>query len=249
MLDLYWYYSSMTTQNKENLNVPARDLPASKENLEDWRESFQWRTLRILSEFVSGFQFLADFNNSQTVTIFGSAVTKEGEPCYEEAKKLGFMLAKGGYDVITGGGPGIMEAANRGANEGGGESIGLNIQLPYEQRINPWVKKGIGFHYFFSRKVMLAYAAQAYIYFPGGFGTLDEAFELATLIQTKKISHKIPVILIGKEFWTPLLKWMEESWYEKNHLVPKEDLSIITIVDSAEEAFEIVKTTPHIKYF
>jgi len=239
----------MTTQNNNNLNVPARDLPTSDENSKDWRESFQWRTLRIFSEFVSGFQFLADFNNSRTVTIFGSAVTKEGEPYYEEAKKLGFMLAKGGYDVVTGGGPGIMEAANRGANEGGGESIGLNIQLPYEQRINPWVKKGIGFHYFFSRKVMLAYAAQAYIYFPGGFGTLDEAFEMATLIQTKKISHKIPVILVGKEFWTPLLKWMEESWYEKNHLLPKEDLSIITIVDSAEEAFEIVKSTPHIKYF
>ncbi|OGI16467.1 MAG: Rossman fold protein, TIGR00730 family, partial [Candidatus Moranbacteria bacterium RIFCSPHIGHO2_02_FULL_40_12b] len=154
-----------------------------------------------------------------------------------------------GYGVITGGGPGIMEAANRGANEGGGESIGLNIQLPYEQRINPWVKKGIGFHYFFSRKVMLAYAAQAYVYFPGGFGTLDEALELATLIQTKKISRKVPIILVDKEFWTPLIRWMEEYWTLKHHLIHKDDLSILTIVDSAEEAFKIIKATPHIKYF
>lgn len=239
----------MTILNKKNVNIPARDLPSTKENLTDWRESFQWRTLRILSEFISGFQFLADFNNIQTVTIFGSAMVKENNHWCQEAQKLGFMLAKNEYGIVTGGGPGIMEAANRGASEGGGESIGLNIQLPYEQRINPWVKKGIGFHYFFSRKVMLAYAAQAYVYFPGGFGTLDECFELATLIQTKKISQKIPIILVGKEFWAPLLKWMEESWYEKNHLIHKEDLSILSVVDSAEEAFKIIKSTPHIKYF
>ena len=239
----------MTTLNNKNVNVPASELPASEESKKDWRDSFQWRTLRILSEFVDGFQFLADFNDVQTVTVFGSAMIKEDSHWYKEAKELGLMLAKNKYGVITGGGPGIMEAANRGANEGGGESIGLNIQLPYEQRINPWVKKGIGFHYFFSRKVMLAYASQAYVYFPGGFGTLDESFELATLIQTKKISQKIPIILIGKEFWTPLIKWMEEYLYEKHQLIRKEDLAIFSIVNSAEEAFAIIKTTPHIKYF
>lgn len=239
----------MTTLNNKNINVPASELPASKESPKDWRDSFQWRTLRILSEFVNGFQFLADFNDVQTVTIFGSAMIKEDGHWYKEAKELGLLLAKNKYGVITGGGPGIMEAANRGASEGGGESIGLNIQLPYEQRINPWVKKGIGFHYFFSRKVMLAYASQAYVYFPGGFGTLDESFELATLIQTKKISHKIPIILVGKEFWTPLIKWMEEYLYEKHQLIHKEDLSVFSIVNSAEEAFSIIKTTPHIKYF
>jgi uncharacterized protein (TIGR00730 family) len=240
----------MDKPNKKNVNIPARDLADYETGArKDWRESFQWRTLRILSEFVSGFQFLADFNKVKTVTIFGSAVIKENEHWYQEAKKLGTMLAKNGYGVVTGGGPGIMEAANRGASEAGGESIGLNIQLPYEQRINPWVKKGIGFHYFFSRKVMLAYAAQAYVYFPGGFGTLDESFELATLIETKKIYQKIPIILIGKEFWTPLKKWMEDTLYEKNRFIRKEDLSILNIVDSAEEAFEIIKKAPHIKYF
>lgn len=239
----------MTTLNNKNVNVPASELPASEESQKDWRDSFQWRTLRILSEFVDGFQFLADFNDVQTVTVFGSAMIKEGDHWYKEARELGLMLAKNKYGVITGGGPGIMEAANRGASEGGGESIGLNIQLPYEQRINPWVKKGIGFHYFFSRKVMLAYASQAYVYFPGGFGTLDESFELATLIQTKKISQKIPIILIGKEFWTPLIKWMGEYLYEKHQLIHKEDLAIFSIVNSAEEAFAIIKTTPHIKYF
>jgi uncharacterized protein (TIGR00730 family) len=239
----------MQTENNKNINVPARDLPQPKENQKDWRESFQWRTLRILSEFVNGFQFLADFNNLKTVTIFGSAMMKEDAHWYKEAEKLGLLLAKNKFGVVTGGGPGIMEAANRGASEGGGESIGLNIQLPYEQRINPWVKKGIGFHYFFSRKVMLAYAAQAYVYFPGGFGTLDESFELATLVETKKISQKIPIILVGKEFWTPLINWMKESWYEKNHLVHKEDLDILIVVDSAEEAFKIIKNTSHVKYF
>lgn len=239
----------MTTSNNKNINVPASELPASEESPKDWRDSFQWRTLRILSEFVDGFQFLADFNDVQTVTVFGSAMIKEDDRWYKEARELGLMLAKNKYGVITGGGPGIMEAANRGASEGGGESVGLNIQLPYEQRINPWVKKGIGFHYFFSRKVMLAYASQAYVYFPGGFGTLDESFELATLIQTKKISQKIPIILVGKEFWTPLIKWMEEYLYEKHQLIHKEDLSVFSIVNSAEEAFAIIKTTPHIKYF
>ncbi len=249
ILGLNWYNFIMPIVNNKNINVPARDLPASEENPKDWRESFQWRTLRILSEFIEGFQFLADFNKIKTVTIFGSAMIKEDNYWYQEARKLGQMLAKNKYGVITGGGPGIMEAANRGANEAGGESIGLNIQLPYEQRINPWVKKGIGFHYFFSRKVMLAYAAQAYVYFPGGFGTLDESFELATLIETKKISQKIPIILVGKEFWTPLLEWMEKTLYEKNHLIHKEDLKILNIVNSAEEALEIIKSTPHIKYF
>ena len=174
---------------------------------------------------------------------------KEDTHWYKKAKKLGLLLAKNKFGVITGGGPGIMEAANRGASEGGGESIGLNIQLPYEQRINPWVKRRIGFHYFFSRKVMLAYAVQAYVYFPGGFGTLDESFELATLVETKKISQKIPIILVGKEFWTPLTNWMKESWYEKNHLIHKKDLDILNVVNSAEEAFKIIKNTPHIKYF
>lgn len=228
--------------------MPAKDLPVQKE-LNDFRNSFQWRVLRILSEFTNGFQFLADFNNIKTVSVFGSAEIKEDDPWYMKAREFGGLLAKSGYGVVTGGGPGIMEAANRGAFEAGGESLGLNIQLPHEQRINPWVKKGIGFHYFFSRKVMLSYAAQAYVYFPGGFGTLDEFSELATLVQTKKISAKIPIILVGRDFWTPLVAWMKEYWLDKYHTVSEEDINILSIVDTPEEALKIVKKAPHIKYF
>ncbi len=238
----------MNTNQKNNMNVPAKDLPV-EEKSNDFRDSFHWRVLRILSEFTNGFQFLADFNDIKTVSVFGSAEIKEDDLWYKKAREFGELLAKNGYGVVTGGGPGIMEAANRGAFEAGGESIGLNIQLPFEQRVNPWVKKAIGFHYFFSRKVMLSYAAQAYVYFPGGFGTLDELLELATLLQTKKISQKIPIILVGKDFWSPLQKWMKEYWVDKYHTASDEDINIPKIVDTPEEALEVVKTAPHIKYF
>lgn len=202
-----------------------------------------------MSEFVDGFTFLADFNDIKTVTMFGSAKFGENSRWYTVARNLGKLLAKKGYGVVTGGGPGIMEAGNRGASEAGGESIGLNIQLPQEQRVNPWVKKGVGFHYFFSRKVMLIYSAQAYVYFPGGFGTLDEFFELVTLRQTKKISDKIPIICMGHEFWDPLAKWINSTVYEKFDGIDKADMKIYTIVDTPEEAWAIIKKSPHVKYF
>lgn len=202
-----------------------------------------------MSEFIDGFTFLADFNDLKTVSFFGSARLPEDNHWYKEARELGLLLAKKGYGVVTGGGPGIMEAGNRGMSEGGGESIGLNIQLPFEQRINPWVKKGIGFHYFFSRKVMLTYAAQAYVYFPGGFGTLDEFFEMVTLVQTKKRSQKIPIICIGREFWEPLQKWINDIVFKKMGAIDKVDMDLYEIVDTAEEAWAIIKKSPHIKYF
>jgi hypothetical protein len=225
---------------KNHLNVPAKELPAL-EHKKDWRESFHWRIFRIMAEFVDGFQFMADFK--KTVTFFGSARFKEGDKWYEEARKLGKMVGEAGFGVITGGGPGIMEAGNRGAVEGGGDSFGLNIQLPYEQRINPYVKKPIGFHYFFTRKVMLAYASQAYIFFPGGFGTLDEAFEILTLIQTKKIMERVPVILIGKDFWGSFEKWAKEKMLNEYATIDNDDLKLYTIVDTAEEALEIIKVS------
>lgn len=228
---------------KGSLNVPASKLPA-EEHGEDFRSSFHWRVFRILAEFVDGWQFLADVKKS--VTFFGSARFPEGSQWYQEARKLGKMLTDIGFSVITGGGPGIMEGGNRGASEGGGkgDSIGLNIKLPFEQRVNPYVEKGIGFHYFFVRKVMLSYSAQAYVYFPGGFGTLDEFTELVTLIQTKKISVHIPVILVGKEFWTPFLSWVDDMLLKKYQAIDKEDMQIYQLVDTAEEAFEIIKRSP-----
>lgn len=196
-----------------------------------------------MAEFVDGFQFLADIKRS--VTFFGSARFPETNKWYKAAQDLGALLAKYGYSVITGGGPGIMEGGNRGATEGGGESIGINIQLPFEQRINPYVKKGRGFYYFFTRKVMLSFASQAYVYFPGGYGTLDELFEILTLVQTKKIHDKIPIILYGKEFWGDLDNWMRAKLLGEHETIDKADLNLYHIVDSPEEAYEIIgKSTP-----
>lgn len=236
---------------REKYNLPVSKLPTEREELpeKELRHSFSWRVLRIISEFVEGWQFLADLKKS--VTFFGSARFADGDRWYEEARKLGNLLAKEGFDVVTGGGPGIMEAGNRGAweaneetgnkNDGIGNSIGLNIKLPLEQRVNKFVDKFVAFHYFFVRKVMLSYYAQAYVYFPGGYGTLDEVFELLTLVQTKKIKP-IPIILVGKEFWDPLIRYIEENVYEKIKAIDKEDLDIYKVVDSAEEAFEIIKS-------
>ena len=150
--------------------------------------------------------------------------------------------------TVTGGGPGIMEAANKGAHEAGGASVGLNIQLPMEQRVNPFVNKARGFHYFFTRKVMLAASAQAYVYFPGGFGTQDELFEILTLIQTKK-SEQIPVVLVGKEYWGGLFEWVRKTMFEEYETISREDMDLFKIVDTAEEAFELVKCSTERTFF
>ncbi|HZZ99241.1 MAG TPA: TIGR00730 family Rossman fold protein [Candidatus Paceibacterota bacterium] len=233
--------TNLNGQVNGNLNLPASKLPTVSEP-KDFRSSLHWRVFRILSEFIDGWQFLADFK--KTITFFGSARFQPGEHWYEEARKLAKLLAQEGIGIVTGGGPGIMQAGNQGADEGGSASIGLNIQLPMEQRINPYVKEGIGFHYFFVRKVMLSYAARAYVFFPGGFGTLDECFEILTLIQTKKISDKIPVVLVGKEFWAPIHNWITEQMLGKLKTVDEGDLKLYTLVDSAEEAFAVVRNAP-----
>ncbi len=223
-----------------SLNVPASHLPQVKEPM-DFRSSMHWRVWRILAELVEGFEFIANFRRS--VTVYGSARCAPGSPWYEESRKFGTLLAKAGFAVVTGGGPGIMQAANQGAHEAGGEAVGLNIQLPVEQRINPYVNRAHGFHYFFTRRLMLAYSAQAYVYFPGGFGTLDEFFEMITLIQTKKIATHIPVIVVGKEYWEPLIKWIKEDVFAKFDGIDEVDLEIISVVDTAEEAMDIIRTS------
>src|SRR3989338_3615619 len=229
-----------SNKNHEGIVVPAKELPVEKHK-KDWRHSQHWRVLRIMAEFIDGFQFLGDLKKS--VTFFGSARYQEDDHWYKETRKLANLLAKNSFTVVTGGGPGIMEAANRGALEGGGESVGLNIKLPYEQRVNKYVREGVGFHYFFTRKVMLSYAAQAYVFCPGGFGTLDEAFELLTLIQTHKIYEKIPIVLLGKSFWGGLLQWLKKEVLEQQKNIDTEDLKLFRIVNTAEEALAIIKTS------
>jgi len=199
-----------------------------------------WRIFRIMAEFVEGFQFLSE--TSREVTIFGSARLPLGNKWCQEAIKLGRILAKNKFTVITGGGPGIMEAANKGAFEAGGESIGLNIQLPNEQRVNSYVKKGRGFHYFFTRKVMMAASAQAYVFFPGGFGTLDEFMEMIVLIQTGK-AQQVPMICVSHEFWDPLFAWVEKVVYKQFNATSDKDLKLYTVVDTAEEAFALIKNS------
>jgi uncharacterized protein (TIGR00730 family) len=202
-----------------------------------------WRIFKIMSEFVQGFEMIRKYGKA--TTFFGSARCGLDDERYREATALASLLSKEGFTVITGGGSGIMEAANRGAFQSGGKSVGLNIELPMEQKINPSVHESMPFHYFFTRKVMLSFASDVYIYFPGGFGTLDEFFELVTLVQTKKIK-RIPIILYGKDFWGPLVKWFDEGLVGEFKTIDKGDLELFHLVDSVEEAHEtITKLVKH----
>jgi uncharacterized protein (TIGR00730 family) len=219
--------------------MPAADICPVP--YEDFRSGASWRIFRIMAEFIEGFEFLADLKKEVSIFI------QPQEHWYKEARKLGHLLGSGGYSMVTGGGPGIMEAANRGAYDAGAPSIGLNIELPMEQRTNRYVKKSKAFHYFFTRKVMLSASAQAYVFFPGGFGTLDEASELITLIQTKKMCP-IPIVLVGKEFWDGFLEWSNKAMLDKGY-ISKEDMNIFKLVDSADEAFEILKESVERPYF
>lgn len=211
----------------------------------DFRSGASWRIFRIMAEFIEGFEFLADLKKE--VSIFGSARNKPTDHWYKEARKLGQMLGSAGFTVITGGGPGIMEAGNRGAYEAGAISVGLNIQLPHEQRVNRYVNKMKDFHYFFTRKVMLSVSSQAYIFFPGGFGTMDECMELITLIQTKKMCG-IPIVCVGKKFWGSYFTFVREEMLSEGYISP-EDLNLFNIVDTAEEAFELLKDSAERMYF
>ncbi|MEK7615057.1 MAG: TIGR00730 family Rossman fold protein [Patescibacteria group bacterium] len=205
-----------------------------------------WRIFRIMAEFVDGFQVLSE--TSKEVTFWGGTRIKPDSPWYKFAEELGERVAKAGFTVITGGGPGIMEAGNKGAKKGGGQSIGFNIQLPREQNLNKYVTKGHAFHYFFSRKVMMAASAQAYVFFPGGFGTMDEFFEIVTLIETGKM-QKTPVVCVGKEFWSGLFAWVKKTQVEKYETVNKADMCIFQLVDTIDEAFEIISKSEDRNFF
>lgn len=212
----------------------------------DFSDNANWRIFRIMAEFVEGFEFLYPLRRE--ITIFGSSVLQENSEWYQEARKMGQLLAEGGFTVVTGGGPGIMEAGNRGAYERDGESIGLDIELPQEQRRNKYVKKGIGFHYFFTRKVMLTASAQGYVFFPGGFGTLDEFFEMVTLVQTEKM-ESVPIVCVGVDYWSKLDKWIKSTLLDEYKTIQTSDVNLYTIVNSAEEAYEMLKDSKERKYF
>ena len=195
-----------------------------------------WRIFRIMSEFVEGFEFLSHIH--KCVTVFGSARLHASHPYYELARQVGRQLAERGYTVVTGGGPGLMQAANQGACDVGGDSVGLNIQLPHEQRTNPFVRRSMSFHYFFSRKVMLDFSADAYVFLPGGFGTLDELTETLTLIQTGKI-RKVPVVLVHEPFWRDLLAWFRGTLVSECTISP-EDMDLMQIIDEPDAVVEAI---------
>jgi len=223
------------------LIVPTEQAPADKALLE--RNSIEelshhadpWRVLRILSEFVEGFDALNEVGPA--VTVFGSARSKPKDPYYKAGMALGAALARRGFAVITGGGPGIMEAVNRGCHEAGGLSVGCNIELPHEQSLNKYVDLGVEFRYFFVRKNMFVKYARGFVIFPGGLGTLDELFESLTLAQTGKIEH-FPIVLFGKTYWSGLIDWLKKVVLAAGAIAPA-DLKLLSLTDDPEEAAEM----------
>lgn len=202
----------------------------------DWLHADPWRVMRIQAEFVEGFGTLAELGPA--VSVFGSARTPKEHPMYAEAVRLGEALAQAGYATITGGGPGIMEAANKGANEAGGVSVGLGIELPFEDKLNKYVTLGINFRYFFVRKVMFLKYAQGFVVMPGGMGTLDELFEAITLVQTRKITS-FPIILFGSSYWQGLLDWLVGQMLAEGY-ISERDRSLFHVVDDVAEAVRII---------
>ncbi len=215
------------TQDEQLLESPRGD---------EFTRTDTWRVFRIMGEFVQGFEELASITRG--ISIFGSARTSPDDPNYEAARATATLLAREGFAVITGGGPGIMEAANRGAFEAGGISVGCNIELPFEQGANPYLTRSLTFHYFFVRKMMFVKYSLGFIIFPGGFGTLDELFEALTLIQTRKIRN-FPVVLFGSEYWKELLNWVRD-FAMKGGKVSPQDLELLHVTDSPDEVVQII---------
>lgn len=198
-----------------------------------------WRVMRIQGEFIEGFGALA--NLGPAISVFGSARTQPGAPEYEQAREVGRRLSEAGFTVVTGGGPGAMEAANRGAKEGGGVSVGLGIELPHEQGMNAWIDLGVDFRYFFVRKVMFLKYSQGFVVAPGGLGTLDELFEALTLVQTGKVTA-FPVVLLGRDFWSPLVDWIRDTLVTRG-MINAVDIHLLQVADTPEEAVALVANT------
>jgi uncharacterized protein (TIGR00730 family) len=229
------------------INLPEKDLPVRTLTPEEIQEDEHKNLKLIGKELKQGFDFLLKYDRS--VSIFGSAKFAENDEHYLEAKALAKRISSElGYAIITGGGPGIMQAANEGAYEAGGDSLGLTIRLPHEQVTNPYVKDEVAFQYFFTRKTILTFAAEAYIFFPGGFGTLDEFFEILTLVQTKKIP-KVPIILVGRDYWEPLRDFILDNVYVEHGAVDEEDLSLYRIEDDHDRIVDIIRKTPVQKWW
>lgn len=218
---------------KKNKNTANKDWTEIKSN-------DSWAIFKIMAEFVNGYEKMAKIG--PCISVFGSARTKMDNKYFQLAEEVSYLLSSKGYGVITGGGPGIMEAGNKGAQRGGGPSVGLNIDLPFEQNHNPFIDddKNLLFDYFFVRKVIFVKYAQGYVVLPGGFGTLDELFEAVTLIQTHKIDPK-PIVLMGSSYWTGLMDWIKSTMLEGEHNISPKDLELFHIVDSAEEAVDKIE--------
>ena len=227
--------------HKKIINLPSVDLSVQPLTTEELDRSVNQTIDNSTKEFVRGLRFIKD--HPKSVTFFGSARLKENDRYYQKARRLGAKLGELGYSIVTGGGPGIMEAGNRGAYEVGSESLGLTIELPGEQNVNPYVKEHVPFYYFFTRKVCLTFSAEAYLYFPGGFGTLDEFFEILTLVQTHKIKQ-VPLILVGSEFWSPLDEFITEHLYKEFKTVGKDDASLYQVLDDEDEIVNLIKKVP-----
>ncbi|MGB3185060.1 MAG: TIGR00730 family Rossman fold protein [Ornithinimicrobium sp.] len=236
----------MTRQGYQRGPITLRDqrVPASTTDQHlldssgpaDWVHTDPWRVMRIQAEFVEGFGALAELGPA--VSVFGSARVRHPHTAYALGEQVGRALVEAGYAVITGGGPGTMEAANKGAAEAGGTSVGLGIELPFETGLNDYVNLGINFRYFFARKTMFVKYARGFIVLPGGFGTLDEMFEAVTLVQTGKVTH-FPIVLIGTQFWAPMLAWVRDTLHAEG-AVADHDLNLMHITDDPKEAVQIV---------
>lgn len=225
---------------KRSIQADFELLDASHQEV-DYKQSDTWRVFRIMAEFVEGFEEMSRVGPA--VSVFGSARADESDPYYEPARQTGRLLVENDLAVITGGGGGIMEAANRGAREAGGKSVGLNIELPFEQRPNDYLDLPLEFHYFFVRKVMFLKYSLGFILFPGGFGTMDELFEALTLMQTRR-NRNFGLVLFGSEYWEGLCEWVNDNLNERDYISP-EDMDLLTVTDSPQEAVEKVIERVH----